>query len=219
MMTLDRFLTDKRRMKKFIGARISPDGTRIVLADGPDGPAWVDLTPLWGDDGDCDLIIESNELDAFGLREVYEHFRRQERTFWEWEREMAGEINRCKVHELERVMAVLREKPDRRPDSDAEGERVSDYELPREVSTAEAARILSVSKDTVLRLKEAGLLEYRNLAPPTSIRAVFRFLLTSVLELRNSYQTDFPTPMSLPQPQRRRVRQKEQPKFKHLRLD
>lgn len=91
--------------------------------------------------------------------------------------------------------------------------------LPAEVSTAEAARILGVSKDTVLKLKEAGLLEYRNLAPPTSVRAVFRFLLASVLELRNSYQTDFPTPPILPQPQRRRVRQKQEPKYKHLRVD
>ena len=90
---------------------------------------------------------------------------------------------------------------------------------PPEVSATEAARILGCSKDTVLKLKEAGLLEYRNLAPPTSIRGVFRFLLASVLELRNNYQTDFPTPPSLPQPQRRRVRQREQPKFKHLRLE
>jgi hypothetical protein len=217
MMWVNQAQSDIRKMKKFVCERIPPDRTRIVMADGPDGPAWLDLTPLWGDDGDCDLVVESNEPNAFGLRDVYEHFRRKEMTGWEWERELAAEIDRWKVHDLERENDVLREKPDRRPG--AEGERVSEYELPKEVSTAEAAHILGVSKDTVLKLKEAGLLEYRNLAPPTSIRGVFRFLLASVLELRNSYQTDFPTPMSLPQPQRRRVRQKEQPKFKHLRLD
>lgn len=97
---------------------------------------------------------------------------------------------------------------------------VDENGLPREVSTAEAAEILGVSsKDTVLKLKAAGLLEYRNLAPPSSIRGVFRFSLASVLELRSTYQTDFPTPPMLPQPQRRRVRQKEEPKYKHLRVD
>ena len=219
-MTTDQIQADIRRMERFIGERILPDGpTRIVLADGPDGPAWVDLFSFWDDDGECDLEIESNEPDAFGLREVYEHFRRMELTAWERERELAAEIRRWKVWELERVMAVLREKPDRRSDPDDEEPLVDGEELPKEVSTAEAARILGVSKDTVLKLKEAGLLEYRNLAPPTSIRGVFRFLLASVLELRNNYQTDFPTPPSQTQPQRRRIRQKEQPKFKHLRLD
>src|SRR5712691_11325685 len=36
---------------------------------------------------------------------------------------------------------------------------------PGEVSTKAAAKILGCSKDTVLKFKEAGLLEYRNLAP------------------------------------------------------
>lgn len=107
----------------------------------------------------------------------------------------------------------------RLPCPDAQGEDMGGYELQKEVSTAEAARILGVSKDTVLKLKEAGLLEYRNMAPPTSIRAVFRFLLASVLELRNSYQTDFPTAPIPSQPQRRRVRQKQEPRYKHLRVD
>lgn len=111
------------------------------------------------------------------------------------------------------------EESNRRPAPKADAPKLGGVTLPAEVSTAEAARILGVSKDTVLKLKEAGLLEYRNLAPPTSIRAVFRFLLSSVLELRNDYRTDFPTPPSPSQPQRRRVRQKQEPKYKHLRVD
>lgn len=110
------------------------------------------------------------------------------------------------------------EEPKRRTALKAE-EPMNGVKLPEEVSTAQAARILGVSKDTVLKLKAAGLLEYRNLAPPTSIRGVFRFLLASVLELRSNYQTDFPAPPSLPQPQRRRVRQSQEPKYKHLRVD
>lgn len=39
-------------------------------------------------------------------------------------------------------------------------------ELPKEVTTEEAATILGQSKDTVLKFREAGLLEFRNAAPP-----------------------------------------------------
>ena len=226
MMTLDQILADNRRMKQFIGERIPPDHTRIVLADGPDGPAWVDLMPLWGDDGDCDLIIESNEPDAFGLRDVYEHFRRQEITGWEWECEFSAEMNRWKVHELEREIAVLREAGLRDEGGQrANGEQgvidcmatVDESGLPREVSTVEAARILGISKDTVLKLKSAGLLEYRNTGSPDSCRPVFAFTLRSVIELRTNYDRDMPVPRQRPDPPRRRV--KGERKYKHLNLD
>ena len=64
--------------------------------------------------------------------------------------------------------------------------------LVEEVTTKEAAEILGVSKDTVLRLKKAGHLEYRDAATPGSSRSTFRFPLTSVLKIRTSYTTDIP---------------------------
>jgi hypothetical protein len=88
--------------------------------------------------------------------------------------------------------------------------------LPKEVRTAEAARILGVSKDTVLKLKKAGLLEYRNTAPPDSFRPVFAFSLRSVLELRTTYERDAPAPHRPAGPPRRRV--KGERRYKHLRL-
>lgn len=97
----DQIDADNRKMKRFIAERLPPDGTRIVLADGPDGEAWADLFPNW-DDGDCDLHIETNAPEWVGLREVYGYFRRPELTFREREREMTGETNRWKNQNLER---------------------------------------------------------------------------------------------------------------------
>lgn len=71
----------------------------------------------------------------------------------------------------------------RRPARD----RLDALDLPEEVSTQDAARILGTSKHTVLHLKDDGLLEWRNAAPPSSSRPVFRFTLRSVLALRTRY--------------------------------
>jgi hypothetical protein len=90
-------------------------------------------------------------------------------------------------------------------------------QAPREISTAEAAEILGVSKDTVLSLKDSGLLEYRNTAPPGSSRPIYAFSLRSVMELRTSYQRDEPAPTPRTEPQRRRVRGDK--KYKHLNLE
>ncbi|OAI45576.1 hypothetical protein AYO44_12810 [Planctomycetaceae bacterium SCGC AG-212-F19] len=96
-------------------------------------------------------------------------------------------------------MALLDEQP-----SSANGESVANgappgvglatkVDLPEEVSTQQASEILGCSKHTVLRYMEAGLLEWRNAAPPTSARPVFRFTLRSVLAIRLGYQTGTPT--------------------------
>jgi len=90
-------------------------------------------------------------------------------------------------------------------------------DLPREVSTEEAATILGLSKDTVLKLRAAGLLEFRNAAPPGSSRPVYRFLLESVVRLRTSYETDEPTPRIPGQPTRRAVKGKR--KYKYIDYD
>ena len=90
-------------------------------------------------------------------------------------------------------------------------------DLPKEVSTEEAATILGLSKDTVLKLRAAGQLEFRNAAPPGSSRPVYRFLLESVVRLRTSYETDEPTPEMPRQPIRRAVKGKR--KYKYIDYD
>lgn len=76
---------DHGKMKCFICERIPDGGTRIVLADGPEGgPAWADLTPLWDEAGECDLLLDSNESEWVSLAEVYDHLRLKEMTWREW---------------------------------------------------------------------------------------------------------------------------------------
>jgi hypothetical protein len=87
-----------------------------------------------------------------------------------------------------------------------------------EIGTLAAAKVLGVSKDTVLKLREAGLLPYRNAAPPGSSRPLYRFPLQAVLEIRTRYDVAEPPAAAAPQePQRRRV--KGAKKYKHLTID
>jgi hypothetical protein len=90
-------------------------------------------------------------------------------------------------------------------------------DLIEEVNTATAARILRCSKDTVLKYREAGLLEYRDMAPPGSSRPVFAFSLRSIMELRTTYERNMPTTRRPKDPLRRRVRGDGQ--YKHLKFD
>ena len=85
-----------------------------------------------------------------------------------------------------------------------------------EVGTLAAAKVLGVSKDTVLKLREAGVLPYRNAAPPGSTRPVFRFPLDAVLKLRGGYHTEVPAPRGPKAPPRRRASGGR--KYKHLDL-
>ena len=89
--------------------------------------------------------------------------------------------------------------------------------LPEEVGTAQAARILGVSKDTVLAYREKGLLPFRNLAPPGSTKPVYLFPLEAVVKLRTTYPTEQPASPVQAEPTRRHV--KGQRKYKHLDLD
>lgn len=95
--------------------------------------------------------------------------------------------------------------------------RPEGHTYPPEVTTEEAATILGVSKDTVLRLKKAGLIEWRNAAPPGSARPIFRFTRKSVEALRTSYETDSPPQPAFRDPKRHRA--KGRPPFKHIRFD
>lgn len=73
-------------------------------------------------------------------------------------------------------------------DLDKVDRQLAVLDLPEEVSTDRAAKILGCCKHTVLQYQADGLLEWRNAAPPSSARPVFRFTLRSVLKLRLDYQ-------------------------------
>ncbi len=193
MLTVNQILADDRKMERFICERIRPDvPTRIIMADGPDGPAWVDLTPFWDENGDCDLIIETNEPDAFGRRDVYEHFRRMDMTAWEWEREMAGEINRWKVPDLERENTVLRhgaeaemlvrlERIEGKLDEVAETSKPAlDYS-----SIKQAARITGLSDSHIRRAVVAGELSASNIGSSAS-HPIYRIALKDLHEWMNN---------------------------------
>ena len=192
MLTINQVLADSRRMENFICERIPPDHpTRIVLADGGDGPLWVDLLATWDYDGDCDLLIETNEPDAFGLREVYEHLRRQEMTGWEWEREIAADMNRWKVWDMERVMAVLRheveaemlvrlERIEGKLDEVAGTSKPgSDYS-----SIKQAARITFLSDSHIRRAVVAGELPASNIG--SASHPIYRIALKDLHEWMNN---------------------------------
>jgi hypothetical protein len=121
-----------------------------------------------------------------------------------------------RIETLEDKVRALEQCPAETPgrlDRCQEGDHQS-QDLPEEVSTDEARRILRVTKDTVLKYRESGLLPYRNAAPPGSSRAVYRFPLASVLELRTSYTFAEPAAATPKESPRRRA--KRQPKYKHL---
>jgi hypothetical protein len=90
-LTFEEIQADNLKMRGFICERIPADETtRVVLADGAEGgPAWADLTPIWDDGYGWDLLLETDHAEWADLRGVYQHFRRQEMTIWEW-REMIG---------------------------------------------------------------------------------------------------------------------------------
>ena len=82
-------------------------------------------------------------------------------------------------------------------------EELEQLNLPREVSTAEAAQILGCDRKTVQKYIHTGLLEWRDIAPPTSSRPEFRIKLDSVLAIRSSYRTTpFPRSTSTSTPRR-----------------
>lgn len=83
--------------------------------------------------------------------------------------------------------------------------------VPPEVRTLDAAAILGISQDTVLKLRKAGVLPYRNVAPPGSTRPTFRFRLDAVLKLRTSYEVEKCAPHISNEPPRDRSASEEVP--------
>jgi hypothetical protein len=206
-LSSDQILSDEKVMTDFICERI-PSECRVILTAGEDGETWADLWPYWDDATGWHLLMEKSD-EHVTLEEVYDHFRRKEMTHAEFWRVFEWSLARSKVVELEEVVRRLRAT---KPKACHTQEDYGD--LPREVSTADAARILGVTKDTVLKYKDAGMLEYRNMAPPSSSRPVFAFSLASVLKLRTTYGTDEPPPFRRREPTRRAV--KGQRKRKHI---
>lgn len=79
--------------------------------------------------------------------------------------------------------------------------------LPAELSLAEAAAVLGVDKKTVLRYMHDGVIEWRNIAPPSSSRPTFRIKLESALKLRTQYTSEPEQPRERTQRRRPATRQ------------
>jgi hypothetical protein len=67
---------------------------------------------------------------------------------------------------------------------------VESLRLPPELSLGEAAVVLGVDKKTVLRYMRDGVIEWRNIAPPSSSRPTFRIKLESALKFRTAYTSE-----------------------------
>jgi hypothetical protein len=89
--TLDQLLADRRRMKAYICSRIlNEEDADVLLADGDDGELRVFLYLIWDETDGWDLTWETDCPEAVDLRDIYEHFRRQEKTWWESGVNLAG---------------------------------------------------------------------------------------------------------------------------------
>ena len=187
-MNLEQIQADKRTMAEFVCERIPPDGTRIVLADGPDGPAWADLMPIWDDDDcDCDLIVETNEPEWVDLQEIYDHFRRREMTSWEREREMAAQINRWKLHDLEKENAMMRYGVEAemlvrlaRIEGKLDGVAEKSNPAPDYSSIKQAAKITGLSDSHIRREVVAGRLPASNIG--SASHPIYRIALKDLHE-------------------------------------
>jgi hypothetical protein len=71
----------------------------------------------------------------------------------------------------------------------AEDSHVATLDLPKEVTTAEAAKILGCDRKQIIKFIQHGLLAVRNKTGPWSTRPQFAVELQSLLNLRCSYRT------------------------------
>lgn len=88
-----------------------------------------------------------------------------------------------------------RVEPAEQPTSPKGGPILSGLE--EECSVQEAADILCCDRKTVIRMIDDGQLEWRNAAPLSSTRAIYRLKASSVIELRNSYSRSGTEPPTL----------------------
>jgi hypothetical protein len=111
---------------------------------------------------------------------------------------------------------------ERQPDS-AQSGLIDGVDLPREVSLAEAATIANCDKKTIIRYMQDGLLEWRNIAPPSSSRPTYRLKHASVVALRTAYRRENPVSNHHVDDPASRIRPLPKPapsqqQFKHIRL-
>jgi excisionase family DNA binding protein len=107
-MSLTLYQADRRRMKAYICSRIlNEEDADVLLADGDDGELRVFLYPIWDEQDGWDLFWETDCPEAVDLRDIYQHFRGREMTWWEWWVEFEGEMARSKVRSWESEAAVL----------------------------------------------------------------------------------------------------------------
>lgn len=207
--------------------RILKDGDELdfVVEDGRKG-----VGKVWTDAEMCKLFqVKPEDLDRWeseGCRVMRACDGTRRWTETAIDEFIRGGSVECNEQVL-KVLAGIDEKLDQRPLSTAPTKTPAGAapcpkpaltaNLPEEVTTEEAAQILGSSKDTVLKLKENGVLAWRNAAPPSSSRPVFRFSLQSLLKVRTTYDVDTPAPPTPREPQRRQV--KGTRKYKHLDLD
>ena len=120
-----------------------------------------------------------------------------------------------------RVVAAV-QPAEQQPDAEQLG-LIDGLDLPQEVSLADAAMIANCDKKTIIRYMQDGVLEWRNIAPPSSSRPTYRLKLASVVALRTAYRRENPvsnhhvddpasriTPLPKPAPSHQQ--------FKHIRL-
>jgi len=164
-LCLDKIVSDERKMIAYICQRIPREDFRVILANGADGPAWADLTPLWDDERGWDLHFETNLPEWVTLVRIYDHFREQDMTAQEWKAAVGlatsaaanGEpavINERLEHKIDQLLEVMRRLLGNTADTDAAP--VEPLENATTLTKAEVARQFKISQRTVDRLRAAG---------------------------------------------------------------
>jgi len=94
-MSLACYRADLRRMKAYICSRIlNEEDADVLLADGDDGELRVFLHPVWDEEDGWDLFWETDCPEAVDLRNIYELFRGQEKTWKGSGLDLAGWVRR-----------------------------------------------------------------------------------------------------------------------------
>jgi hypothetical protein len=94
-LTREQWQADRRLMKAYICSRIiNEEDAEVLLAVGADGELRVFLYPVWDEEDGWDLFWETDCPEAVDLRDIYEHFRRREKTWRGSGLDLAGWVRR-----------------------------------------------------------------------------------------------------------------------------
>jgi hypothetical protein len=90
---------------------------------------------------------------------------------------------------------------------------------PPELPHPEAARYIGVGVDTLTKLRDSGLIRYRNASPPGSGKPRYRYMVADLDRfMQEGYRRNLPRPAKAPAPARHS--KKTQPQnYEHLDLD